>query len=155
VAPRILWVRSFHELYRPQWAIGILERLLEQYPEAALCMVGPDKDGSLEHCQQLAHNKGLADKVYFTGLLSKADWLALSADYDIFLNTTSADNTPVSVMEAMALGMPVVTTKVGGIPWLFADGIEGIMVAEADEALRHLPVSLRGDDAFPGDVSDQ
>lgn len=133
VTPRILWVRSFHELYRPHWAISILERLLKQYPDAELCMVGPDKDGSLERCRQLAEGKGLADKVRFTGRLSKPDWIALSAQYDIFLNTTSADNTPVSVMEAMALGMLVVTTRVGGIPWLFEDGTEGIMVAEANE----------------------
>lgn len=131
--PKILWVRSFHELYRPHWAIGILEQLLEKYPDTELCMVGPDKDGSLERCRKLAEGKGLADKVRFTGRLSKPDWITLSARYDIFLNTTSADNTPVSVMEAMALGMLVTTTKVGGIPWLFEDGIEGIMVAEANE----------------------
>lgn len=132
VGPSILWVRSFHESYRPHWAIEVLERLLRQYPQAKLCMVGPDKDGSLERCRQFAEEKGLGTKVRFTGRLSKPEWIALSADYDIFLNTTSADNTPVSVMEAMALGMPVVTTKVGGIPWLFEDGAEGVMVEDAD-----------------------
>lgn len=132
-SPRILWVRSFHEIYRPHWAIGILERLLKQYPEAHLCMVGPDKDGSLNRCKSLANSKGLTNKIHFTGKLSKHDWIDLSSQYDIFLNTTSIDNTPVSIMEAMALGLIVITTDVGGIPWLFENNVEGILVDNPDE----------------------
>jgi glycosyltransferase involved in cell wall biosynthesis len=110
-------------------------------------MVGPDKDGSMESCKKLATTLGVSDKLTVTGRLPKADWIALSANYHIFLNTTTVDNTPVSVMEAMALGMPVITTKVGGIPFLFTDGVEGMMVEEqtpeamcaAIEILRNQP----------------
>jgi glycosyltransferase involved in cell wall biosynthesis len=132
VRPRILWVRSFQSLYRPELAIETLENLLQSYPDASLCMVGPDKDGSLDVCERIISEKKLGACIRLTGKLSKDEWIALSETYDIFLNTTAVDNTPVSVMEAMALGMVVVTSKVGGIPWLFEDGKEGIMVADAD-----------------------
>ena len=45
--PNILWVRSFHEIYNPQMAILVLSKLLIEFPEARLCMFGPDKYGSL------------------------------------------------------------------------------------------------------------
>jgi L-malate glycosyltransferase len=126
IQPRLLWVRSFHEIYNPQLALLVLQKLKTLYPNATLCMVGPEKDGSLSACQKLADKLQL--NVEFCGKLSKIEWINLSANYDIFINTTNVDNTPISVMEAMALGMPVVTTNVGGIPFLFQDDIEGIMV---------------------------
>jgi glycosyltransferase involved in cell wall biosynthesis len=52
----------------------------------------------------------------------------LSVDYDIFINTTNFDNHPVSVIEAMALGLPVVTTNVGGVPFLVDDEENGLLV---------------------------
>ena len=57
----------------------------------------------------------------------------MAEDYDIFINTTHVDNTPVSVLEAMALGLPVVSTAVGGIPDLLDDGEEALLVADDDE----------------------
>jgi glycosyltransferase involved in cell wall biosynthesis len=125
---RILWVRSFHTTYQPHLAVEVLHHLSKQGVDAQLTMVGPDKDGTGETCKKLARDFGVQDKITFTGRLPKYDWIALAARHNVFLNTTSVDNTPVSVMEAMALGMPVVTTKVGGIPFLFEDGKEGVMV---------------------------
>lgn len=130
--PRLLWVRAFDAIYNPQMAIRVLQRLTSHYPNARLCMVGPDKDGSMEACKKLATKLDLAERVRFTGLLPKAEWIALSAEYDIFLNTTTVDNTPVSVIEAMALGLPVVSTNVGGIPYLINDGKEGMLVERGD-----------------------
>jgi glycosyltransferase involved in cell wall biosynthesis len=60
--------------------------------------------------------------------LKKADWLELSQVHNVFIHTTNIDNTPVSVMEAMSLGLPVVTTNVGGLPYLFENNREGIQV---------------------------
>lgn len=125
----LLWVRSFHSIYNPQLAIKVLHKLHENgFIQAKLCMVGPNKDGSLEMVKKLVKELGLSDFVSFTGKISQKEWIALSRDYNIFLNTTNIDNTPVSVMEAMSLGFPVITTNVGGIPYLFEDKKEGIMV---------------------------
>jgi glycosyltransferase involved in cell wall biosynthesis len=126
IKPRLLWVRSFHNIYNPQMAINVLHGLIKEYPDATLCMVGPDKDGSLELCKNIA--KAFNLPVEFKGKLSKKEWITLSENFDIFINTTNVDNTPVSVMEAMALGMPVITTDAGGIPFLFENHKEGIIV---------------------------
>lgn len=132
VRPRLLWVRSFEKTYNPTMAVKVLASLKEKYPDATLCMVGPDKDGSLAQCQQLAADLKLADRITFTGKRSKADWHHLAQDYDIFINTTNADNTPVSVIEAMALGLPVVSTNVGGIPYLLKDMATALLIPPSD-----------------------
>jgi glycosyltransferase involved in cell wall biosynthesis len=130
ILPTLLWVRSFAEIYNPGMAIKVVESLKAKGIEAELCMVGPEKDGSLAKTKALA--KQLNISVKFTGKLSKKDWIALSESYDIFINTTNFDNTPVSVIEAMALGMPVVSTNVGGIPYLLEDQKDGLLVAKND-----------------------
>jgi len=127
-APRLLWVRSFHQLYNPELAIEVLALLKEHYPLATLCMVGPDKDGSLEVVREKAKSMNVYDSVQFTGLLQKSDWIKLASDYDVFINTTNFDNMPVSVIEAMALGLPVVSTHVGGLPYLIKDKVDGLLV---------------------------
>ncbi|HEY9185387.1 MAG TPA: glycosyltransferase family 4 protein [Salegentibacter sp.] len=124
--PRLLWVRSFAKIYNPLLALKVLEGLLKNHPEAKLCMVGPLKDESLEECKDYARKKNLP--VTFSGLLSKEEWIELSGDYDIFLNTTDIDNTPVSVIEAMTLGLTVVSTNVGGMPYLIENGKTGLLV---------------------------
>lgn len=128
--PKLLWVRSFAAIYNPMLALEVLERLLDEYPNAQLCMVGPDKDGSLEACKMYALSKHLP--VVFTGKLEKSEWLNLAADYDIFINTTHIDNTPVSVLEAMALGLPIVSTAVGGVPYILKNEETGLLVVDED-----------------------
>ncbi|MBP9192953.1 MAG: glycosyltransferase family 4 protein, partial [Ignavibacteria bacterium] len=125
---KLLWVRSFHEIYNPVLALEILKALKENFPDAELCMVGPDKDGSLEKVKVKATELGINDSLKFTGKLSKEEWLKLSEEYDIFINTTNFDNHPVSVIEAMALGLPVVSTNVGGLPFLIENNKDGILV---------------------------
>jgi glycosyltransferase involved in cell wall biosynthesis len=126
---KLLWVRSFHKIYNPKMAVQVLKSLHDRgYDNAKLCMVGPDKDGSIETVETFAKELGIAQALELTGKLNKKTWIEKSKDYNIFINTTNADNTPVSVMEAMALGFPVITTNVGGIPFLFERNKEGIMV---------------------------
>ena len=52
--PKILWVRSMHESYNPKMAVEVLTELITIFPNAALFMVGPNKDGSYNECMQLA-----------------------------------------------------------------------------------------------------
>jgi glycosyltransferase involved in cell wall biosynthesis len=128
--PRLLWVRSFAKLYNPAMAVHVLKALLDQGYAATLCMVGPDSDGSLAEVQRLA--KALQVEVQFTGKLSKAEWIELSKGYNVFINTTNFDNTPVSVIEAMALGLPIVSTNVGGMPFLVEHETQGFLVQPND-----------------------
>ncbi len=133
VEPKLLYVRAFSSIYNPKMALNVLAKLLDRYPKASLCMVGPDRDGSFASTKELCHTMGLDDKVTFTGKLSKEEWWKLSESYDVFINTTNYDNTPVSVMEAMALGLPVVSTNVGGIPYLVEENKDALLV-DVDDA---------------------
>ncbi|HET8886395.1 MAG TPA: glycosyltransferase family 4 protein [Salinimicrobium sp.] len=127
IKPKLLWVRAFSEVYNPILAIKIFESLRKTHSEAELCMVGPTKDDSFLECKNYAESNNLP--VTFTGKLDKSEWIKLSESYDIFLNTTNYDNTPVSVIEAMALGMPVISTDVGGIPYLLTDKHDALLVS--------------------------
>lgn len=130
VRPRLLWVRSFAKIYNPKMAIDVLQLLQKKYPDASLCMIGPEKDGSLKETKEYANTLGVTVK--FTGMLSKKEWIALASDYDIFINTTNFDNTPISVVEGMALGLPVVTTNVGGIPFLLKNEETALLINKDD-----------------------
>ena len=130
VAPKLLWVRAFAEIYNPILAIKVIEALLIEYPEGELCMVGPQKDHTYKECVDYAEKHKIPVK--FPGKLSKPEWIELSKDYDIFLNTTDIDNTPVSLIETMALGLPIVSTNVGGIPYLLQDQKTAVLVPSRD-----------------------
>lgn len=128
--PNLLWVRALKELYNPEMAIEVLKILKESFKEAKLCMVGPFVDSSYNKCLHLTEKYNLADSVEFTNVLSKEEWHKKSELFDVFINTTNFDNTPVSVIEAMALGLPVVSTNVGGLPFLIKDKVDGLLVAK-------------------------
>jgi glycosyltransferase involved in cell wall biosynthesis len=124
--PRLLWVRSFSSIYNPKMAIKVFSELKKEFPNAELCMVGPDKENLIDECKLFSQELNV--DVKFTGKLSKEEWVELSNDYNVFINTTNFDNTPVSVIEAMALGLPVVSTNVGGIPFLLTNNENGLLV---------------------------
>ena len=111
-------------------AIRVLKNLKNDGIDASLCMVGPD-GGLLKEVKQLAEQ--LQVNVKFTGKLTKAEWINLSKDYNVFINTTNFDNMPISVIEAMALGLPVVSTNVGGIPFLIKHEKQGVLVEQNNE----------------------
>ena len=131
IKPKLLWVRSFSEIYNPMLAIYVLENLLSNgYNDAELCMIGPEKDDSYKMCKSYAEKHNLP--INFTGSLPKTEWIEQSKKHDIFINTTNVDNTPVSVIEAMALGLPIVSTNVGGVPFLIKDKKDGLLVTPND-----------------------
>ena len=128
VVPKILWVRSFAKIYNPLMAIKVFIQIKKIFPKATLCMIGPKKDDSYEKAVRFAQKNNIA--VNFTGKLSKEEWIALSQDCNVFINTTHFDNTPISVIEAMALGLPVVSTNVGWIPYLLTHDVNALLVAD-------------------------
>lgn len=127
---KLFWLRSFSKIYNPRLAILVLENLIQKGYSAELVMVGPDSDGTMDKVKRLANKKNL--NITFTGRLAKQEWIELSNNYNIFINTTNFDNMPVSVIEAMALGLPVVSTNVGGLPILIDHEYNGLLVAPND-----------------------
>jgi len=126
--PKILWVRAFKKLYNPTLAIKVFNLVKKEFPSAELCMVGPELDNSLSKCKDLAEKLNLSNSVEFIGGLPQKEWHNKSVEFDIFINTTNVDNMPVSVLEAMALGLTVVSTNVGGLPYLINNNENGILV---------------------------
>ena len=117
ILPKLLWVRSLHSIYNPQMAVNVLEELLKTYPQSKLCFVGPSKDDTLVRVKKMINEKKINDKVTIKGKMNKKDWIQLSENYDLFINTTNYDNHPITILEAMALGLPIVSTNVGGISY--------------------------------------
>lgn len=143
-SPRLVWLRAFHSIYNPGMAARVVAELARDVPEVQLLMVGPDKgEGSLRHFQQLSMELGVSGRIEITGGVSKQSVPDFLNRGDVFLNTTNVDNTPVSVLEAMACGLPVVSTNVGGIPYLLKDEETALLVGvnesgEMAQAVRRL-----------------
>lgn len=134
LSPRLIWVRAFHHIYNPALAIRVLNLVIKEFPDAFLTMVGPDKgDGSLSQVQALVEHLRLSDHVKIIQGVSNEAIPGLLDTSDIFLNTTNYDTAPRSLLEAMGNGLCVVSTNVGGLPWLILDRIDGLLVPPQDE----------------------
>ena len=131
--PRLFWMRAFHPLYNPLLALRVLERVRRVRPDTTLVMGG--QDGGYEaDVRRAAERLGLHDAVRFTGYLDRdakrREWDAA----DLYLNTNRVDNTPVSVLEACAMGVPVVATNVGGVRHLLEHEHSALLVPDDDDA---------------------
>jgi len=96
--------------------------------EATLIGAGPERK-SLE---DYATRHRLTDVVHFTGALSHQETLGQLRRADLFALASFAEGIPVSLMEAMSLGLPCVGTCIAGIPELIRDGIDGLLVPPAN-----------------------
>ncbi|MFP3867804.1 MAG: glycosyltransferase family 4 protein [Desulfobacteraceae bacterium] len=127
--PRLIWLRAFHSIYNPQMAPKVVELLIPEFPNIHLTMVGPDKgDGSLLRTERIAKELNFDKHMTLVGKVPKSEVPFWMNQGDIFLNTTNVDNTPVSVMEAMASGLCLVSTNVGGIPYLLEHEKNALLV---------------------------
>jgi len=132
-APRLVWLRAFHRVYNPMMAVQAIARLTPDMPDVHLTMVGSDTgDGTFASTQDAIAESGLGKHIEVRGGVPKADVPSVLDTADIFLNTSTIDNTPVSVIEAMASGLCVVSTSVGGIPDLLQDTHDGLLVPSGD-----------------------
>lgn len=128
--PKLIWLRALHEIYQPEMAVQVLALLKQEFPDIELLMVGPDKkDGSREKMEQTAANLGVTDSLNWIGPVPKSEVPRVLNQGDIFLNTTRYESFGVSVMEAAACGLPVVTTNVGELSYLWEDEKEVLLVS--------------------------
>lgn len=130
-----------------------IDQLLEalvQLPDLGLVVVG-DGPERLQ-MERLARDLQVSDRVYFAGQRSKKEALGLMAACDLFVLNSTHEGLPHVVLEAMALGLPVVATAVGGTPEAVKDGETGILVPPGGdgivEALRRLTEESRSRNAM-------
>jgi glycosyltransferase involved in cell wall biosynthesis len=101
-----------------------LKLLRERGVDACLCMVGDGPDR--EQVERRAHELGIVRDTLFLGY--QEDVAPFYAAFDAFLLTSANEGTPVTTIEALASGMPVVATRVGGVPDVVRDGVDGFLV---------------------------
>lgn len=131
--PKLVWLRAFHRIYNPLMAINVIFLLSQKIPSITLRMGGGDSgDGSLSETKLLAEKLGISGKVEFSGKILKGDVPTWLQKGDIFVNTTMVDNTPVSILEAMACGLCIVSTNVGGIPYMLTNEEDALLVPQND-----------------------
>jgi glycosyltransferase involved in cell wall biosynthesis len=142
--PSLLWARAFHEIYNPTLAARVVQLLAPAFPDVRLTMLGPDRgDGSRQRFVRAAAELGVSDRIDMVGAVPKSEVPHWMEKADIFVNTTGVDNTPVSVLEALACGMCVVSTNVGGLPFFLHNDENALLVPPGDhramaEAVRRI-----------------
>lgn len=104
---------------------GLLEALTE-VPELGLMVVGDGPERP--RLERRARELGVQDRVYFAGRRPKKEALGLMAACDLFVLNSAYEGLPHVVLEAMALGLPVVATAAGGTPEVVRDGETGVLV---------------------------
>ncbi len=117
----LLWMRALQDIYDPHSAIEVLAELVLRNHDAHLTLAGPDKSDMGHQLRDHARRLGVEDRIDLPGFLGPDEKTRAFASHDVFLNTSKIDNTPVTLLEAAAHRLPIVTTDPGGIPHLFGD----------------------------------
>src|SRR5262249_50140252 len=105
-------------------------RVAARHPESRVLLVG---DGPLRaDLEALAATLGVGDRVTFAGYRDRPErFLRLM---DVFALTSRSEGMPLAILEAWAAGLPVVASRVGGIPEVVADGRTGLLFPAGDDA---------------------
>lgn len=122
----IFWMRGFHDIYNPILALDTLKRIHERGFKVKLNMAGPDM-GLLNEVVNYADKLGLSNFVVFHGVITTNEKNLIANSCFAYLNTTKIDNAPVSFVEMMALGLPIVSTSVGGIKYLVKNRVNALL----------------------------
>jgi len=123
-------MRTFHPVYNPKLAVRALAGIRLKFPEAKMVMGGADRLHYREEVQNYAKELGIFESIEFPGFLDLKQKIYEGSRADIFINTTRTDNMPVSIVEAAALGLPIVATSVGGIPDLLTHDENALLIRD-------------------------
>ena len=129
--PEFLSVRNFEPHYGVEDTLVAFALIQTAYPAASLTIAGQGpQEAELKHLAQALSLRN----VRFVGAVDPPSMPALYDAHSIFLNSSFVDNQPLSVLEAMASGMPVVSTGVGDIPNMVEDAESGTLIPVGDPA---------------------
>ena len=129
-APHVVVPRNLESIYDIPTALRAFAVVRQRLPSATLSVAGSGSE--LVSLRGLTEALGIGSAVTFTGRISREQMAALLAAADLVLNPSTADNMPISILEAMASGVPVVSTSVGGIPYLLDHGRTALLVESGD-----------------------
>lgn len=124
--PRLLVTRNLEHIYGIDTVLRAFALVRDKHVQATLDIAG---GGSLRApLEQLAVELNVADAVTFHGPVNHEQIQRLYGECDIYVNASRVDNLPGSLLEAFASGLPVVSTRAGGIPYMVEDGVTGLLV---------------------------
>jgi glycosyltransferase involved in cell wall biosynthesis len=131
--PRLVSTRNFEDMYNVGCTIRAFGIVQDRYPDASLTLAG---GGSQEAAlRALAAHLGLRN-LTFAGRVPPDAIASVLAGHDIYVQSSNIDNMPMSILEAFASGLPVVSTNPGGVPYLVTHLTSGLLVPVNDhEAL--------------------
>lgn len=129
---RVLMARHLQPVYNVGCGIRAFARLAAQVEDAQLTVAGAGPE--LEALQALCRDLGVAQRVRFVGNIDNQRMRRLFDESHILLNTSRVDNQPVSILEAFASGLAVVSTAVGGIPYMVKHREDGLLAPDDDDA---------------------
>jgi glycosyltransferase involved in cell wall biosynthesis len=124
--------RNLEPIYDNATAIRALALIRQEVPEARLTIAG--EGPLLASLKRLAAELGVDDVVVFCGRVANVEMPRLYASADVCLNPSLADNMPISLLESLASGVPVVSTNVGGVPYLVEHERTALLVEPGDPA---------------------
>lgn len=118
--------RNLEALYDNESALRALQIVRRSHPQATLTIAGTGPQA--EYLKSLAQELQLTDAVHFAGRLDPDAMAELYRGADVALNPSLADNMPNSVLEGLASGVPVVSTDVGGVPFMVRHEVHALLV---------------------------
>lgn len=133
-APHLIVTRNLEAIYDNATALRAFKEVVQRFPRARMTVAG---EGSLrDQLQDLAAALGIDTQVTFSGRLERDQMADLYRSASVFINPSRVDNMPNSVLEALASGVPVVSTNVGGVPFVVEHERTALLVQPQDpEAL--------------------
>lgn len=137
--------RNLEALYDNASAIRALAELRRSHPAVRLTVAGSGPQRA--ELEALASDLGLQAAVHFAGRLDRQALAELLRGADVLLNPSLADNMPNSLLEALASGVPVVSTRVGGIPFMVEHGRTALLVPPREPAALAAAVAQLFDNA--------
>lgn len=114
----------------PDVLLRASREILSRFPETKIVFGG---DGEIEKNKALAEELGIADRCEFHGWVAGAEREELFERAAVYCLPSKNEGLPMSVLEAMAHGIPAVATAVGGVPQVIEDGVSGILINVDDE----------------------
>jgi glycosyltransferase involved in cell wall biosynthesis len=128
--PHLVVARNLESIYDIATALRAFSLVRAEVPGAMLTVAGSGPER--EALRSLADELGIAEAVNFRGRLDRDQMAELYRSASVVVNPSRVDNMPNSVLEAMASGAVVVSTNVGGVPFIVRDGVTGLLVAAGD-----------------------
>lgn len=129
-APQVIVARNLEPIYDNATAIRAFALVHSKRPDARLVLAGTGPEEAQLRSQ--VRSLGLDDAIEFAGRLEREVMAARLRESAVALNPSTVDNMPNSVLEAMASGVPVVSTSVGGVPYVVEHGRTALLVPAAD-----------------------